>query len=43
MIFAGAGAVIHASGGDMIVRQDDLAALMRQWGYGFADLTVRRI
>jgi cell wall-associated NlpC family hydrolase len=43
MIFAGEGAVIHASGGAMIVRQDDLAALMRQWGYGFADLTVRRI
>jgi cell wall-associated NlpC family hydrolase len=42
MICAGQGTVIHASGGAMTVREDSLAALLRQWGYGFADLTVRR-
>jgi cell wall-associated NlpC family hydrolase len=43
MIYTGRGAVIHASGGEMTVRYDDLAVLVRRWGYRFADLTVRRI
>ena len=42
MICAGEGHVIHASGGRMEVRQDDLATLLRDWGYGIANLTVRR-
>jgi len=42
LIYAGKGAAIHASGRDMTVRQDNLAVLMRHWGYGFADLAVRR-
>jgi cell wall-associated NlpC family hydrolase len=42
MICTGKGAVIHASGGEMTVRHDNLAALMKRWGYGLADLTVRR-
>jgi cell wall-associated NlpC family hydrolase len=42
MIYAGKGAVIHASGRDMTVRQDNLAALMKGRSYGFADFTVRR-
>jgi cell wall-associated NlpC family hydrolase len=42
MICAGKGTVIHASGGEMTVRYDNLAALMKRWGYGFADMTVRR-
>lgn len=42
MIGLGGGNVIHASGGEMTVRQDRLAALLRAWGYGLADLTVRR-
>lgn len=42
MIFAGKGNVIHASGAEMTVRQDNFADLMRRWGYGFGDLTVRR-
>lgn len=42
MICAGKGIVIHASGGEMTVRQDDLSGLMRAWGYGIGDLTVRR-
>jgi cell wall-associated NlpC family hydrolase len=42
MICAGEGAVIHAYGGDMRVRRDDLAALMATQGWRFADLTVRR-
>jgi cell wall-associated NlpC family hydrolase len=43
VIYAGQGTVIHASGGDMTVRRDKLAALMTRWGYGLADLTVRRV
>ncbi len=42
MICTGKGGVIHASGGEMTVRQDSLAALLKAWGYGFGDLTVRR-
>jgi hypothetical protein len=42
LIYTGRGMVIHASGAEMIVRQDNLADLMRRWGYGFADLRVRR-
>lgn len=42
MIYAGQGNVIHASGDDMTVRQDNLADLMRRWGYGLGDLKVRR-
>jgi len=42
MVAGGEGNVIHASGGDMSVCRDDLAELIRQWGYGVADLTVRR-
>lgn len=42
MICLGEGNVIHASGGEMTVRHDSLAALMKAWGYGLADLTVRR-
>jgi len=43
MIYAGKGTVIHASGGEMTVRYDNLGALMKRWGYGVAELTVRRI
>lgn len=43
MIYAGNGAVIHASGEGMSVRQDNLADLMRRWGHGWADLAVRRV
>lgn len=42
MIYAGDGSVIHASGGEMTVRQDSLATLMTAWGYGFGEMTVRR-
>jgi cell wall-associated NlpC family hydrolase len=42
MIYAGDGTVIHASGGDMTVRQDGLAELMRGWNCGLGDFTVRR-
>lgn len=42
MICAGEGNVIHASGGEMTVRRDRLAALMKAWGYGLGDMTVRR-
>jgi hypothetical protein len=42
MICAGQGNVIHASGGDMTVRRDKLADLMRGWNCGFGDFTVRR-
>jgi cell wall-associated NlpC family hydrolase len=42
MIHAGDGAVIHADGGTMSVRRDDLAALMQDRGWGLADFTVRR-
>jgi cell wall-associated NlpC family hydrolase len=43
MIHAGKGTVIHASGGDMTVRRDTLATLMKGWDCGFADLVVRRL
>ena len=42
MICAGKGTVIHASGEGMTVRQDNLNALLRRWGYTVADLAVRR-
>jgi len=42
MISAGKGAVIHAYGGDMRVRQDRLAELMTVNGWSFADFRVRR-
>ena len=42
MICAGEGTVIHAYGGDMRVRRDELAGLMATNGWCFADLTVRR-
>jgi cell wall-associated NlpC family hydrolase len=42
MIHAGEGAVIHAYGGSMSVRRDDLAALMTECGWSLADFTVRR-
>jgi cell wall-associated NlpC family hydrolase len=43
MICAGTGTVIQASGDGMSVRQDRLAALLKRWNYGLADLTVRRL
>jgi cell wall-associated NlpC family hydrolase len=43
MIYAGKETVIHASGEGMSVRQDNLAELMQRWGYGFADLNIRRV
>jgi len=42
MICTGKGMVIHAYGGDMTVRQDKLAELMRMWGCSLADFAVRR-
>jgi hypothetical protein len=42
MVCAGRGAVIHAYGGDMTVRQDTLAALMEKNGWRLADFTMRR-
>jgi cell wall-associated NlpC family hydrolase len=42
MIATGHGRVIHASGDGMMVRRDNLAALLQRWGYTIADLTVRR-
>ena len=42
MVCTGAGNVIHASGGEMTVRRDSLAALMKAWGYRLGDMTVRR-
>lgn len=42
MICTGQANVVHASGREMTVRKDSLAALMKAWGYGLGDLTVRR-
>jgi hypothetical protein len=42
MICTSQGEVIHASGGHMTVRHDNLAALLEGWSYGFTDLRVRR-
>jgi cell wall-associated NlpC family hydrolase len=42
MIYVVDGTVTHASGGDMTVRQDGLAELMRGWNCGLGDFTVRR-
>ena len=42
LIYAGDGAVIHADGGSMMVRRDNLAALMRERGWELQRFTVRR-
>jgi cell wall-associated NlpC family hydrolase len=42
LIYAGAGAVIHADGATMMVRRDRLGELMRARGLDFAGFTVRR-
>jgi len=42
LVHAGDGAAIHADGASMMVRRDDLAALMRERGLGLADFVVRR-
>ena len=42
LICAGDGAVIHADGASMMVRRDDLAALMDARGWGFTGFSVRR-
>jgi len=42
MIYAGKGTVIHAYGGDMTVREDKLAELMKANGWGFSGFAVRR-
>ena len=42
LIYAGAGAVIHADGATMTVGRDNLATLMRQRGLKLADFVVRR-
>jgi cell wall-associated NlpC family hydrolase len=42
MIYAGSGMVIHAYGGDMTVREDNLTQLMQSNGWNFAGFVVRR-
>jgi cell wall-associated NlpC family hydrolase len=42
MICAVKGDVIHASGGEMTVRQESLVPLLKAWRYEVGDLTVRR-
>ena len=42
LIYAGDGAVIHADGGSMMVRRDNMAALMRERGLDWDSFTVRR-
>jgi cell wall-associated NlpC family hydrolase len=42
LIFAGDGAVIHADGASMMVRRDNLGALMRERNWGLADFMIRR-
>ena len=42
LIHAGDGAVIHADGETMMVRRDNLAALMRERGLEWSGFTVRR-
>jgi len=42
LIYAGDGAVIHADGASMTVRQDGLARLMRERRLDFASFSVRR-
>jgi cell wall-associated NlpC family hydrolase len=42
MICAGRGMVVHAYGGSMTVREDELAGLMKTNGWSFAGFTVRR-
>jgi cell wall-associated NlpC family hydrolase len=42
LIYAGDGAVIHADGASMMVRQDGLARLMRERGLDFARFVARR-
>lgn len=42
LIYAGDGAVIHADGASLMVRRDNLAALMRERSLEFASFVVRR-
>ena len=42
LIYAGDGGVIHADGGSMTVRRDNLAEWMGARGLGLADFVVRR-
>jgi cell wall-associated NlpC family hydrolase len=42
LIYAGGGMVIHADGASMMVRQDNLAGLMRERDLDFAGFIVRR-
>ena len=42
MIYAGEGSVIHAFGGAMSVRRDNLAELLKGWSRELADFVVRR-
>jgi cell wall-associated NlpC family hydrolase len=42
LIYAGSGEAIHADGATMIVRRDNLAALMRERGLDWKSFTVRR-
>jgi len=42
MICAEAGSVLHADGASLVVRRDDLAALMRARGWALATFSVRR-
>jgi hypothetical protein len=43
LIYAGDGAVIHADGGSMTVRRDDLAQWLRARGLDLAGFVVRRV
>jgi cell wall-associated NlpC family hydrolase len=43
LIYAGNGEAIHAYGGSMMVLRGNLAGLMRGWGCGTGDFTVRRL
>jgi cell wall-associated NlpC family hydrolase len=42
MIHAGEGAVVHAFGGAMTARRDDLATLMQTLGWNLGEFVVRR-
>lgn len=42
MLYAGKGAVIHADGGTMMVRRDELTTLMRSRGWSFTGFAARR-
>ena len=43
LIYAGAGSVIHADGGSMMVREEPLGTVMQRTGRGFVDFTARRL